>query len=142
MPHEFIAALTVLWCAVTYWLGGQEIPGLNRGFKWIRRYLLPAGLWMGLLLLGAIWWRGLLACVGLSMALHLGYGSSVVRYFLSGVAMALPSLIIGFHWTVVLPITYHTIYGMISLKDNKFRWAYVGLLMGVGLGIAYTTAIN
>jgi len=140
--QEFVSALTVLWCSITYWLGGQEIPGLDRGYKWIRRFGLPAGLCLGLIILGATWWKVLIACVLLSAALHVGYQAKVWKYTFSAALMAAPSLILGFHWTIVLPITYHTAYGVISLRDNKFRWAYVGLLMGVGIGIAYTCAIN
>lgn len=139
---EWKAAWTVLWCTVTYWLGGQEFPMFGRGFKWIRRFLLPVGLFVGLVMLGAAWPKAALACAGLSMALHLGYGSNVARYALAGLAMGLPSLLLGWHWTAVLPMAFHVGYGWISLKDDKFRWAYVGLLMGVGIGIAYTCAVN
>jgi len=139
--QEFIAASAVLWCSVTYWLGGQEIPIAKRGFKWIRRFVMPAGLAVFLMVLGAVWWKALLACALLSAATHIGYQSKLWKYTFSAVCMAAPSLILGFHWTVVLPITYHTAYGAISLHDNKFRWAYVGLLMGTGIGIAYVSAL-
>ena len=141
MNSEFISCLTVLWCSVTYWLGGQELPLIGRGYKWIRRFGLPIGLFIGLCILGAVWWKAAIACTLLSAALHIGYQNRVWKYTASAICMAGPSLILGWHWTLVLPITYHTAYGAISLRDNKFRWVYVGLLMGIGIGICYVSAL-
>lgn len=78
----------------------------------------------------------------LSVATHLGYQNKWWKFTLIGAALSTPSLLIGAHWTVVLPITYHTAYGIISLRDNRFKWAFVGILMGVGVGIAYVAPLS
>ena len=140
---EFLAALAVLWCALTYWLGGQELPFVNRGYKWLRRFVLPGGLVIFTLALGAPWWKALLACAGLCGALHLGYQNKVWKYAMTGALMGLPSLILGLWWTAALPALFHTVFGIVSLKDNRFRWgAYVGVLVGASIGIAYTTVLS
>ena len=140
MNTEFIACSTVLWCVATYWLGGQELPLVNRGFKWIRRYLLPIGVFLGFLALKILYWKVVVACIFLGAALHLGYQNKVWKYALIGFCVAIPRLILGFHWTFFLPVIFHTLFGYLSLRDNKFRWGYVALLMGSAIGICYLSA--
>jgi hypothetical protein len=142
---EFISAIGVLWCSITYWAGGQELPFFNRGFKWIRRYAMPLGLCAVLIWLGAIWWKAVLACLGLSAATHIGYQDKWYKFTLTGLAMGAPAFILSFpdfNWLVGLPCSYHTAYGLISLKNNRFQWAWVALLMGTGIGIAYISSIK
>ena len=140
--REFISALAILWAAVFYWLGGQALPYFNRGFKWLRRFVLPLGLAIFLITLGAPWWKSLLSCAGLCAALHIGYGTSLFRYLLAGCVIALPSAILGLHWTIILPPIFHTLFGYLSLKDNRFGWNAVAILMGTAIGITYITTIN
>ena len=135
---EIVQVLAVVWCGITYWLGGQQLPYFNRGFKAIRRFILPIGLFVFLLILGSVWWKSAIACVLLSGALHMGYGTSLLRYAVAGLLMALPSLILGWHLVILLPILSHTLFGYWSLRDNNFRWALVGLLQGISVGLAYT----
>jgi len=135
---EFIISCAVIFCGVSYWLGGQEIPWTKRGYKWLRRFLLPIGLFIFLIVLGAIWWKALIACVGLSAALHLGYQSSLIKYALCGLAYGLPALIFGFQWTIFLPAAFHTLFGSISLRDNNFKWSYIAILEGISIGVCYT----
>lgn len=137
---EFAQALTVLWCSVTYWLGGQELPFVKRGFKQIRRYGLPIGLMLALWYMGADRDKACLACIGLSVALHIGYQSSLAKYAVTGSVMALPSLILGPSWALWLPVLCHPGLGYASLKDNRFKWAFVALLQGASIGICYLLA--
>lgn len=153
---EFLSALAVLWCSVTYWLGGQEIPWTKRGYKWIRRYVMPIGLCIFLIVLHAIWWKAVLACTGLSGATHLGYGvkdsnakfaklKAVFAYAYTGLLMGGFAWILCYphwNWMIGFPFTYHTAYGAISLKWDRFRWAFVGELVGIGIGIAYITSLS
>lgn len=142
MNNEFISALIIIWCSVNYWLGGQEIPWTHKGYKAIRRFFMPAGLCLGLTILGAEYWRAIAACSLLCAATHIGYQNKWWKFALTAIAMALPSLILGFRWTIILPVLHHTIYGFISLRDNRFRWGYVGLLMGIAIGICYICALG
>ena len=162
---EVITAAGFLFCALTYWLGGQGFPkwGLDwlkkeswegdntAGQKWIRRFVMPTGLALILLALGAPFLvfskafpfvGGVLpACVMLSVGAHLGYGADVFRYFLAGAVMGVGPLFIGIHWTAALPAVFHAGWGAASLRDNKFGWAIVALLTGASIGIAYVVAV-
>jgi len=142
---EFWKAVLVLWCAVMYWLGGQEIPWTKRGYKFFRRFAMPIGLALGLIfLLGGPWYRVIPACVLLGAGCHLGYGTEIWKLPLTAAAMVSGVLVLYLPvippWWVGIPITYHTAYGIMSRRYPKFVWAYVAVLMGVGLGIAYTSA--
>ena len=139
--NEFVSSLTVLWCTVTYWLGGQQIPWTGKGYLWIRRVLMPIGLCAGLIFLGVVPYKASIACILLSAATHLGYQDKIWKFFATAACMSAPSVIIGYHWTVFLPIFVQPFFGWISLKDPRFKWAYVALLMGASLGIAYVAAI-
>jgi hypothetical protein len=142
MNREFVAALTVFWCIFCYWLGGQEIPGLKRGFKWIRRFCLPIGLFVALLALGSTWYLAALACGLLCGALHLGYNTNLWLLPLTGLAMGAPALLLGTFTLnqlimALLPATGHAALGLVSRLDNKFAWAFVALAMGYTIGVAY-----
>lgn len=142
MNREFVAATAVGWCVLTYWLGGQEIPGLGRGYKWIRRFCLPIGLFVALLALGSPWYLAALACGLLCAALHLGYNTNLWLLPLTGLAMGAPALLLG-TFTVgqlilaVCPAVVHGALGLVSRHDNKFTWAFVALAMGYTIGVAY-----
>lgn len=138
---EWSQALMVLWCAFTYWLGGQEIPGLFRGFKAVRRYLMPVGMF-GLLYNQAPLLSLIFALLTLSLALHIGYQNKLWKFLLTGALFSLPSLLLGCSVGILLPPLFHTLFGAISLRDNKFKWAYVGILTGASIGICYGMAIS
>lgn len=140
---EFLKAITVIFCITTYWLGGQTVAFFDRGFKFIRRYIMPAGLCLFLIALGAVWWKAVLACGLLCAATHIGYQSRVWKYAMTGFLMGAPALILSyprFNWMAFFPMTYHTAYGYISLKFNRFSWAFVAIAMGMGIGFAYVTS--
>ena len=135
------------------------MPIIERGEKWIRRFLMPAILSVFLIVLGASWQRAVIACALLSAATTLPYGDGLANkisvkynrvariflYAISGLAMGFPALIVSyprFNWLVLLPSIYHTVYGAISLYYNRFSWAFVATLMGMGIGIAYVTSVR
>lgn len=141
---EFNKCLIVLWCAIHYWLGGQELPFFGRGFKMARRYIMPLGLWIMLLAFtpksggNPVVLKASLACLALSLATHLGYKASLLRYAVVGLALGVGSLIIKPYWTFLLPCVFHTALGYASLRDNRFQWGYVAILTGASIGIAYS----
>jgi len=132
--------IPIIWCSLTYWLGGQTLPYFNRGFKWLRRYLLPIGLCTFLITQGSSPIHSIIACVGLSISFHIGYGDKLAMYALSGLMMGLPSVALGNTWFALLPCLFHTVFGYLSLKFNSFNWAYVALLVGASIGITYGVA--
>lgn len=143
---EFIGASAVLWCIACYWLGGQEIPFINQGFKWIRRFMLPIGLGTCLVILGSPVTLVLLAMSLLVLGLSLGYQNRIWKYFLTGLVMGLPALMLGrfssFNLLIVLtPCLVHTGLGWLSLKLNRFQWSWVALVMGWAIGVAYVGQI-
>lgn len=146
--REVVGGVAVLWCAMTYWLGGQELPGLNRGFKWIRRFAMPLGLFFALLVLSSERTLQSSLHIGLCMALlsgacHFGYQASVWKYALVGLLLGLPAVVLLHpHWTSLLPCVFHAGFGIVSLKDNKFGWSMVAILTGTSIGIAYVTSVN
>jgi len=140
--REFIAASGVLWCIITYWLGGQEIPFINQGFKWIRRFAMPIGMFFILWYLGSPVILGAIACALLCLGTHLGYRNKVWLYALTGLAMGLPALLLSqFTLTSLLisliPCLVHTGLGYLSLRLNKFSWSFVALAMGWAIGVTY-----
>lgn len=140
---ELYQSLAVIWCSVTYWLGGFEIPWTKRGYKVIRRYIMPAGLCVFLILLGALWWKAFFSCVLLSGATHVGYQNKWWKFALVGFLFSVPALILSwptFNWMAFFPFTYHLAYGIISLRFNRFSWSFVALLTGTGIGLAYVTS--
>ena len=120
-------------------MGGQEIPGLFRGFKAVRRYVMPVGMF-GLLYNEAPLLGLLLALLSLSAATHIGYQNKVWKFALTGALFSLPSLLMGFSVGVFLPPLFHTLFGSLSLRYNGFKWAFVGILTGISIGICYAMA--
>jgi hypothetical protein len=141
---EFVQASAVLLSAALYWAGGQEIPWLNTGLKWLRRFAMPAVLLAACLYLGAVWYTAILACVLLCLATHLGYKNRVYLYFLTGFCMGAPSIFIA---PVAAQIPYalapcvvHGGFGLLSRMSNKFEWSWVALITGISIGIAFVHA--
>lgn len=88
---------------ILFALGGTEIPTTGRGYKWLRRFVMPVFL-AGIALLYAPWW----ACVGYglttSVALHMGYGdrcSWLKRAFIF-ISYGVTSLWFGFSWWIAI----------------------------------------
>jgi p-aminobenzoyl-glutamate transporter AbgT len=43
------------------------------GYKWVRRYLMPAVFFPMLMLLGVVWWQAAISCCVLAGVMTLGY---------------------------------------------------------------------
>lgn len=142
--REFIQAIAVSTASFLYFLGGQEIPWLNTGFKWLRRFVMPAVLLAACLYIGAVWYTAVLACALLCLATHLGYKNKVYLYFLTGFCMGAPSMFIA---PVAAQVPYalapgivHGGFGLLSRISNKFEWSWVALITGMSIGIAFVHA--
>ena len=116
------------------------------GFKWVRRYVLPGLLALGLILLGGLWWKVLIACGALCGALHLGYGESKTYWykFLVGCAYVVPSLLLGFSlWAILTPILF---VGLFKLSNwewtaGDFTWKICEFIFGLLIGATYIVAV-
>jgi len=134
---QIIASLKIVWVAVgSFWygIGGTEING--KGRKWIRRFILP--LWMGI----GIWvfghWQGSFQywhlCYSglLCFTLHLGYGGTDNVWIkirkraiyglclgISALPLALSShlwILFGFH--VALCVASSVLLGVVNPTKN------------------------
>lgn len=121
------------------------------GFKWARRFVLPAVLSGCLMWLGVSWWQSLLAGGGLIVAFVLPYGSvSVPSYlfkFLVGCTYGLPSLIIGYSiWVFIVPVMFTLVFWLSNWKytAKAFTWkiceAFFGFLVACSLIGGYLNA--
>ena len=118
------------------------------GPKWARRYVLPACIAAGLIILGVSWWQSIIAGGLMILAFVLPYGSeSMPSYwskFLVGCTYVLPSLVLGFTlWTVMVPILFVTIFWLSNWDKTQdaFTWkiceGYFGFLVVTSIIAAY-----
>ena len=83
------------------------------GFKWARRFVLPAALGTIAFFGGIIWWRCLAYWFTQTGTLHLGYGEKLPywRKAATAVAYTLPSLFLGFtFWQIVFPAVFLVLF--------------------------------
>jgi hypothetical protein len=138
--------LYIIVCAVLgsllFPLGGTDIPFFGRGFKWIRRELLPIA-WATLAFTAGLeWWRCVGLAIGLDVAFRLPYGERT-KYWLKAVvfsAYSLPTLFLGFNiWQLTSP-AYFLLFVLSNWKptERMFNWvtacAIIGGMLGVTIG--------
>ena len=99
------------------------------GFKWARRFVLPAVQTLCLIWLGVSWWQSLIAGGLMVLAFVMPYGSeSVPSYlfkFLVGCMYALPSLAVGFSvWVFLVPVMFTLVFWLSNWKPtaSAFTW--------------------
>ena len=142
--NEWHMILSFLWSAGLFSAGGTDLNG--RGYKFLRRFILPAGLGC-LALLYSHWW----ACIGytltLSAFLHLGYGSRAGWLYRSFIftGYGCSALWLGFTWwAVITPVICLATFWLSNNKymANTFKWKIVESLYGFLISSTYITALG
>ena len=141
---EWLMIACMLWSGGLMAAGGTHIPGIG-GQKWLRRYLLPAGLG-AVALFYAPWWAILGYTATLSAFLCMGYGdraSWLYRAFIfAGYGAA--SLWLGWSWWVVItPVVCAVLFALSNnrLTERAFVWKIAEVGMGFLIGAAFIAAI-
>jgi hypothetical protein len=136
--NEWAIIAIVPVCAALFAIGGT-------GFKWVRRYVLPAGLG----LLGAFlasWWQGLGYALTLCLFLCMGYGDRCPwwRRVLIFTGYGLSALWFGWSWWVlVIPVACSGLFLLSNLKPtaSSFVWKLAELSMGFLIGCGFVSSI-
>lgn len=142
--NELLMIAVMAWGGVCFALGGTEIPWTGKGYKWIRRQVMPLGFAVLAYFLGLVWWKCVIFLV-LSMFLRAGYGDSSPYWkkILVFIAYGLPSLVIGFSWWVVITPVVLTLLFMASnwkpLATTVF-WKAWEFLAGVLVSLCFIGA--
>lgn len=135
-----IAIIIAFSVSPLFALGGTEIPYFKRGFKWLRRELLPV-LWALLALsAGFDWWRCLSFAIAQDIVFRLPYGERTPTWvkLLVFLTYPLPSLLFGFDiWQAYCGLAAFVLFLLSNLKPTKqaFEWVVSCLLIGAILGI-------
>ena len=133
---EYLLIGGVCLSAFLFALGGT-------GFKWARRFVLPAVLWGLLILMGVNIIQSGIAMGVLVAVLCLGYGESTPWWgkVLVALSYAIPALIIGWSWwIVILPPAFLIMFLLSNLEVEGFTWKIVELMTGTLIGCAIMTA--
>lgn len=141
--NEWLMILCMIWAGGLFSAGGTDIPGIG-GQKWLRRYLLPAGLAVLAFFIGLSWWKCLLYFF-VSMTLSAGYGERTPMWqkTLVFASYAMPSLLIGFSWWVVItPATLAILFAASNWKPmaSTVFWKSWEFLAGVFIALCYIGA--
>lgn len=94
------------------------------------------------------WWQLLIVCIGLIVALSLGYGEKRPSYwykFMIGISYSIPFLAIGFnYWMLITPIAFIVLFKLsnTSLFEKLFVWKICEFLFGTNIGITAALFVN
>lgn len=137
MTSEWYIILCVL-VSPLFAAGGTDING--RGYKWLRREILPV-LWAILAFTaGFEWWRCVAMAVCMDVVFRLPYGdrTPVPVKLLVFLAYPLPTLWIGFNeWQLFTGVLCFILWALSNWKptEKAFEWVISCLLMGACIGI-------
>lgn len=144
MNNEWIMIAVTLWSTGLFAAGGTDING--KGHKWLRRFILPAGLG-AIAILYAPWWACLAYSVTLSAFLHLGYGSRcswLKRAFIFA-GYGLSTLWLGWTWWVVItPVLCLLAFWLSNFKPTAgtFYWKAVEAMYGFMIAVTFINALQ
>ncbi len=142
--NEWSMILSVTFSIATFAGGGTDLNG--RGYKWIRRFLMPLGLG-SLALLYAPWWACLGYTVTLSAFLHMGYGSRAGWLYRAFIFTGYGCSALWFGWTgwvVVTPILCLAAFWLSNYKktEDMFAWKIVEMLFAFLIAATYINALS
>lgn len=143
MNNEWHMILAVLWSTGLFAAGGTALNG--KGYKFLRRFILPAGLG-ALALLYAPWWACLGYAVTLSAILHPGYGSKASWLYRAFIFAGYGASALWFGWSgwvVATPILCLAAFWLSNKKQSEgmFFWKAVELLFGFLIAVTFINAI-
>jgi hypothetical protein len=134
-------AIIVAFCvSPLFALGGTEIPAFKRGFKWLRREVLPV-LWALLAFsAGFEWWRCIAFAIAQDIVFRLPYGDRTPTWvkLLVFLTYPLPSLLFGFDiWQAYCGALCFMLFVLSNWKPTAraFEWVVSCLLIGAFLGV-------
>jgi hypothetical protein len=144
MMNEWLMILVTLWNCGLFAAGGTDLNG--RGYKWLRRFLMPIGLG-GVALLYAPWWACIGYAVTLSFFLHLGYGERATWLYRAFIftGYGVSALCFGFSgWMVVTPILCLLAFWLSNQKQSAgmFFWKAVEMLYGFLIAVTYIHSLS
>jgi heme/copper-type cytochrome/quinol oxidase subunit 4 len=144
MTNEWLMILSVLWSIGLFAAGGTDLNG--KGHKWLRRFVLPAGLG-ALALLYAPWW----ACIGYTLTLcaflHMGYGSKASWLYRAFIFTGYGASALWFGWSgwvVATPILCLLAFWLSNQKksESMFAWKIVEMLFGFLIAVTYINSLQ
>ena len=146
MSGELYIVICAVLGAGLFALGGTDIPYFKRGFKFLRRELLPISWGLLAYSAGLEWWRclGLVVCFDALFRLPYGDRTPVWGKFIVFMAMPLASLWLGFNaWQVIAGIASFIMWASSNWKPTErvFSWVTACIIIGLVLGIAVGSLI-
>lgn len=139
--------LYIILCAVLgaglFSLGGTEIPYFKRGFKYLRREVLPVLWGLTAYSAGVEWWKclGMAVCFDALFRLPYGDRTPLVVKFLVFMAIPWASLWLGFNgWQVIAGVVSFIMFVLSNWKPTAklFNWVtscvIIGLVIGLSVG--------
>lgn len=141
--NEWMIILIVLLSSGLFAAGGTDLDG--KGHKWIRRFILPAGL-LATSLFYAPWWASVAYSLTLCAFLHLGYGSKASWAYRSFIfaGYGLVSLWLGpSWWLIVTPVVCLGLFWLSNFKytASSFTWKCVEIIYGIIIACSFVSAI-
>ena len=141
---EWWMIFAVTFSVATFAAGGTDLNG--RGYKWIRRFLMPIGLG-ALSLLYAPWW----ACLGytatLCAFLHMGYGSKASWLYRAFIFTGYGASALWFGWSwwiVITPAVCLAAFWLSNFKPSEktLFWKAWEMLAGFLIAVTYINSLS
>ncbi len=140
MNNEFLMIGAMTSGGLLFSLGGT-------GFKYLRRFVLPALLGGLALWAGIEWWRCAAMASLMIGAFCLPYGERTPYWakFLVGCSFVLPTLFIGYNiWQIITPVAFIVMFKLSNTRywGRMFAWKIVEFLTGALVGVTVAQLIS
>ena len=142
--NEWHMIFAVTFSVAAFAAGGTDLNG--RGYKFIRRFLMPIGLG-SLALLYAPWW----ACFGYTLTLcaflHMGYGSKASWLYRAFIFTGYGASALWFGWTwwlVATPVLLLIAFWLSNFKPSEktMFWKAWECLAGFLIAVTYINSLS